>query len=298
MNARCPVMYQIDATRMVARRRPGRTSSLGGIRTQFRHMVVGSGTGIEFVMNFDTTHLEDLAGHRLSLQRNYEPKLRGLVETRSAQLAFDDFEREAALRSINALVWKLTAAGIHLERLWENHESLAMQQLMTRALRGNPDPKRFTEREVAFLTAEFEAYLVQARSFISVAQIHTLDACRVRFGGQLTNEKYDKAVRDAPKPVSDRLTRAHNFFTQDVFGPSKWGTLLQSLRNRVLHFDRVRPSRITSGEGLEELTVTGLSLETLAQDFENGAYDVLVNVIAPIWEREWLPGPYRPGMWE
>jgi hypothetical protein len=248
-------------------------------------------------MDSNTAHFEDLAGHRLSLQGNYEPKLRGLVETRSTQLGFDDFEREAALRSIDALVWKLTAAGIHLERLWENRESFAMQQLISKALSGVPEPKRFTDKEVAFLTAEFEAYLLQARAFISVAQIHTLDACRVPFGGHLTNEKYEKAVRRAPKDVSDRLTRAHSYFTQDVFGHGKWGSLLKSLRDRVVHFDRVRPSRATSGKGSEELTVAGLSLERLAQDFENGTYDLLVHVIAPIWERDWQPGPYRPGMW-
>ena len=248
-------------------------------------------------MNPDATHLEDLTGYRLSLQRNYEPKLRGLVETRSTQLGFDDFERRIALRSINALVWKLTASGIHLERLWENRESFARQQLISKTLDGVPEPKRFSDKEVAFLTAEFEAYLLQARAFISVAQIHTLDACRVPFGGQLTNQKYDKAVKKAPMDVSDRLARAHNYFTQSVFGRGKWGSILKSLRDRVAHFDRMRPSKLASGEGSEELTVTGLSLERLAQDFENGTYDLLVNVIAPIWERDWLPGPYRPNMW-
>jgi hypothetical protein len=242
--------------------------------------------------------LKEMTGHRLNLQRNYEPKLRGLVETRSTQLGFDDCEHKAALRSIDALVWKLTAAGIHLERLWENHESFALHQLISKILNNEPEPKRFTDKEVAFLTAEFEAFVIQARALITVAQIHTLDACRVPFGGQLTNEKYEKVVKNAPKDVSDRLTRAHNYFTQYVFGHDKWGNLLKSLRDRVVHFDRIRPSKTSSIEGSEELTVVGLSLERLAQDFENGTYDLLANVIAPIWERDWKPGVYQPGMWE
>ncbi len=249
-------------------------------------------------MDFDTKHLKYLAGRRLDSQQDYEPKLRELVRTRSAQLGFEAHERKFALRSIDALVWKLTAAGLHLERLWENRESSAVIQLMANALSGDPEPRRFTDKEVAFLAAEFEAYLVQARSLIGVAQIHTLDACRVPFGGQLTNERYDKAVNTAPNDVRVRLTRAHKYFTQNVFGRAKWGRLLTSLRDRVIHFDRVRPSRTALGEGSEELTVTGLSLERLAQDFENGAYELLVEVITPIWERDWQPGPYRPGMWE
>lgn len=241
--------------------------------------------------------LKDIAGTRLKFQRNYEPKLRGLVETRSRQLSFNDRECDAALKSIDALIWKLTAAGIHLERLWDYKDSVAMKRLLENAVHNNFDPKRFTDKEVAYLTVEFEAYLMQARAFISVAQIHTLDACRVPFGGILTNEKYEKAVKNAPVDVSGRLVRAYEYFTIDVFGSSKWGTLLRSLRDRVTHFDRIRPS-VTIIKDAEQLNVAGLSLERLVQDFENGYYDLLVDVIAPIWEREWKPGAYIPGMWE
>ena len=185
-----------------------------------------------------------------------------------------------------------------MERLWENRESLAMNQLVSNVLGNEPEPMRFTDKEVAFLTAEFEAYVIQARALITIAQIHTLDACRVPFGGQLTNEKYEKVVKKAPMAVVDRLTQAYNYFTQDVFGPDKWGTILKSLRDRVIHFDMIRPTKTSSNEGSDELAVVGLSLARLAQDFENGTYDLLVNVIAPIWERAWEPGPYKPGMWE
>ena len=138
--------------------------------------------------------------------------------------------------------------------------------------------------------------MIQARAFINVAQIHTLDACRIKFGGQLTNEKYKKAVKNAPSDVSERLVSAHAYFNNDVFGSEKWGALLKSLRDRVVHFDRIRPS-VSVNSDAEHLNVAGLTLERLAQDFETGHYDLLVDVIAPIWEREWIPGPHIPGMW-
>lgn len=235
---------------------------------------------------------------RLRLQRNYEPKLRALVEIRTRQLGFSELKRMRALRSIDALSWKLTVAGIHLERLWENKESFDLQKLVSKVYGGEPDPRRFTDEEIAYLMLEFEAYVIQARALITVAQIHTLDACRQPFGGRLTNEKYEKAVKGAPDEVKDRLVRAHEYFVKSVFGPEKWGTLIRSVRDRVLHFDRVRPTRIINEEGSEELTVRGLSLEQLAQDYENGTYDLLVDVIAPIWERGWEAGVYTPGMWE
>lgn len=241
--------------------------------------------------------LIDLAGKRLKFQRNYEPKLRALVETRSSQLGFTESEREKALKSMDALVWKLTAAGIHLERLWENREVFDRQQLISRILTDHSNHRRFTDEEVAFLTAEFEAFLFQARALISVAQVHTLDACRVQFGGQLTNEKYTRKVHSAPEQVKPRLTKAHKYFTEKIFGSGKWGSLLKSLRDRIAHFDRIRPSQINLYDGSEDLTVTGLSLERLAQDFENGVYDLLVEVIAPIWERKWVPGAYYQNMW-
>jgi hypothetical protein len=173
-----------------------------------------------------------------------------------------------------------------------------MKQLISTILSDEPEPKRFIDSEIAFLTAEFEAFVIQARSLITVAQIHTLDACRVPFGGHLTNAKYEKVVKKAPEDVSHRLIRAQNYFAQNVFGHNKWGSLLKSLRDKVVHFDRIRPSITSSDEESEELTVVGLSLERLAQDFENGTYDLIVSVIAPIWDRDWKPGPYKPGMWE
>ena len=245
----------------------------------------------------DKKKLKDITGTHLKFQRNYEPRLRGLVETRAEQLGFNDNERQAALKSIDALTWKLTAAGIHLERLWEYKESADMKNLLSNAFQYNLEPKRFTNKEIAYLTVEFEAFLVQARAFISVAQIHTLDACRVPFGGKITNEKYKKAVKIAPPDVSDRLKNAYKYFEDEVFGPDKWGSLLKSLRDRVVHFDRIRPSISIENE-TEQLNVAGLTLERLVQDFDNGHYYLLLDVIAPIWERKWISGAYVPGIWE
>ena len=71
--------------------------------------------------------LKEIATRRLKLQSNYEPKLRELVNTRSTQLDFSDQERRRALKSIDSFVWKLTSAGVHLERLWENSETIFPQ---------------------------------------------------------------------------------------------------------------------------------------------------------------------------
>ena len=245
----------------------------------------------------EENRLKETAGKRLFFQKNYEAKIRSLVETRIEQCQFNAIQRNAALKSIDALLWKLTAAGIHLERLWEFKETAAMNSLLKNVKNNISEPKRFTDKEVCYLTAEFEAYLMQARALISVAQIHTLDACRVSFGGILTNEKYEKAVKTAPPDVNNRLVIAYNYFLNEIFGSGKWGSLLRSLRDRVVHFDRIRPSSSIDNED-EQLRVAGLTLEQLAQDFENGSHSMFLNVIAPIWEREWISGSYSPGMWK
>ncbi|GAG96790.1 unnamed protein product, partial [marine sediment metagenome] len=220
-------------------------------------------------MGFNKHHKE-ITAHRLKLQGNYEPKLRELVRTRTAQLEFSDQERSKALKSLDSFVWKLTAAGVHLERLWENLESYNLDQLMNNIINDIPEPRRYEDEEIAFLTVEFEAFLFQARAIIIAAQIHTLDACRVEFGGMLTSEKYEKKVKNAPFEVRDRLIIAHDYFAQNVTGDGKWGALLIRLRDRIAHFDRIRPSEITLDDGSEEIRVAGSSLEWLAQKFEDG----------------------------
>lgn len=242
--------------------------------------------------------LREIAEYRLMLQRNYEPKLRKLVFIRSAEFGFSEDERKIALRSIDALMWKLTAAGIHLERLWENRETFDSQQLVARLSKRKPDPRRFTDPEITFLTTEFEAFLFQSRAFITVAQVHTLDACRLNFGGMLTNSKYKKIVGDAPPETKERLVKSYTYFTEHVFGKDNWGALLKSLRDRIAHFDRVRPTVSVDENEAEVINVTGLTLEQLAQEFETGIYDLMVNVIAPVWICKWESGPYHLGMWE
>ncbi len=240
-----------------------------------------------------TDKLLKIAESRLNFQKNYEPKLQSLVDIRTVQLGFNENERSSALKSMDALMWKLTAAGIHLERLWEFKETDRMKQLFETLISNNIEPKKFTDKEICYLTVELEAYLIQARAFISVAQIHTLDACRISFGGKLTTKTYENAVKNAG---IERLDNAYNYFSKEIFGTNKWGALLRSLRDRVLHFDRIRPSKSHVENG-EQLCVAGLTIEGLAQDFENGHHSLLINVIAPIWKRKWIAGSYIPGMW-
>ncbi len=191
----------------------------------------------------------------------------------------------------------MTVAGIHLERLWDFKESQLFDNLLKNVEEYKIDPRCFTDSEIAYLTSEFESFLVQARAFINVAQIHTLDACCIKFGGLLTNEKYDKIVMSEKLASPKKLIIAKQYFDEKVFSKDKWGFLLKSLRDRVVHFDRIRPTKINDNN-FEQLSVVGLSLEKLAQEFENGSYYLLVDVIAPIWDREWISGPFKKDMWK
>ncbi|MFO7448133.1 MAG: hypothetical protein R6W90_17370 [Ignavibacteriaceae bacterium] len=239
--------------------------------------------------------LKKTVERRLYLQNNYAPKLRSLVETRTDQLNFSVDQRNAAEKSMDALIWKLTAAGIHLERLWQFKESEMIKRLFETVNENRIDPRCFTDNEVAYLTLEFEAFLIQARSFISIAQIHTLHACGIPYNKLLTNEKYGKIIQKKPYPP-DKLVNAKLYFDKNVFNENRWGFLLKSLRDRVIHYDRIRPTKFNIDD-IEELSVRGLSLEKLAQEFENGYNSLLVDVITPIWDRKWIPGPFRKDMW-
>jgi hypothetical protein len=78
---------------------------------------------------------------------------------------------------------------------------------------------------------------------------------------------------------------------------------LVSLRDKVAHRDRVRPTfkgveTLPTGELFDWPTIQGVTYDRFCQTMKNGLFEMLRELFPLLYEREWIAGPYRPGMFE
>jgi len=77
--------------------------------------------------------------------------------------------------------------------------------------------------------------------------------------------------------------------------------LLRSLRNKTTHNTLIKPTieekENTQGLKINWPTIKGVNFANLAQiNFENKAFDMIRELFPVLFEIEWKPGPYKPGM--
>jgi len=130
--------------------------------------------------------------------------------------------------------------------------------------------------------------------------------------GSMSKEKFFKSLGSVDQsPFSDKVKKIEKYFHTQVFGssewygmnPNNWGSLLVSLRDKVAHRDRLRPS-FDSGETLvggvlfDWPTLRNITYDRFCQYMQNGMFALFTDVSPIIYELEWKAGVYKPDLWE
>ena len=237
---------------------------------------------------------------RIRMQRSEGQlgKFRSLVHERARALSFTEIEAKHAQDSIDAVLWKFTLSGIHLERLWMFRESLDLQKVLDSSF----GKHSMTSHEEIAAALELEGFLFQGRAMLDFLMHHVLAACRVGFQGQMSRRNFRKVIHRVGDTNSDKANAAMQYLDLYVFPDDKWGGFIRSLRNRIAHRDRLRPGRESQEKAIDTAldwpTIRGSTFHRLTQDFENEAWEALTTMIPALWDRTWIGGPERSGMWE
>ena len=108
-----------------------------------------------------------------------------------------------------------------------------------------------------------------------------------------------------------RAEQVKNYFEEKVFGGSEtgalltdnWGELLKNLRNSLVHRDVLHPD-FQNNEPLLTRIIgdwpereTDLTCSRFCQDVQNVMFYLLTKLAAVVYDLEYKPGPYKPGMW-
>jgi hypothetical protein len=128
--------------------------------------------------------------------------------------------------------------------------------------------------------------------------------------GRMSKRKFDKALLNVPTSMNDKAVLIAEYFDTKVFAestnswlnPEDWGTLLRSLRDKIAHRDRLRPSfdgdETLIGQVLFDWpTLRQTTYDRFCQYMQNGMFELLRESSPILYELEWKPGPYKPGMW-
>jgi len=185
------------------------------------------------------------------------------------------------------------------------------RQELFHALENSLDRLTVTDDELLLVSFVFEGFLFQARSFVDFYMIYVCLFLKTGQHGSMSVDRFFKALdRVNAPPFAEKAKQIHDYFDSSVFGtqdwsglnPNDWGSLLRSLRDKIAHRDRLRPSF----KGTETLvgqilfdwpTLKDITFDRFCQYMQNGMFALFTDVSPILYELEWRPGPYGPDQW-
>lgn len=205
---------------------------------------------------------------------------------------------------------KFYLATLHLEQLWSL--SHASRGGLLSALENSLDRLEWSDDEKVLGSFALEGFVIQAWTFVYFYMHYILLVLRSEYRGSMTKNKFQRElVKIRQQRFAEKARRVEEYFDTRVFGrPSTtglvsndWGTLLESLRTKVTHRDRLRASY----EGTETLldkvlldwpTLRGETYDRFCQQMQNGMFYMITDLSSILYELEWKAGPYREDLWQ
>jgi hypothetical protein len=197
-------------------------------------------------------------------------------------------------------------ANLSLEQLWALSETKRGE--LYAALENSLDKLDISDNELLLISFAFEGVLFQAMACLEFYMLYLcffLQLLPGDYRGKMTTstffDKLEKSKEDEPSGKVGQIegyfkTRVFGADKQDIWHPNNWGTLLISLRDKIAHRDRLRPS-FDSDETLigqvlfDWPTLRGITCDRFYQSMDNGLFCLIKELSSILYELEWKPGP-------
>ena len=211
---------------------------------------------------------------------------------------------------LRAVAFKFHLANLSLEQLWSLSDTKRSELFC--ALENSLDRLDVSDDELLLISFVFEGFLFQARSFLDFFMLYVCLFLKTGHHGSISTGKFSDALSKANEaPFAEKADRVRDYFDNKVFGspswtglnPDNWGSLLKSLRDKVAHRDRLRPS-YDSDETLvgkvlfDWPTLRNITYDRFCQYTQNGMFALFTDISPVLYELEWKAGPYKPGLWQ
>ncbi len=222
---------------------------------------------------------------------------------------YSEEERSQLRYYFKAVAYKFHLANLSLEQLWALSEDKRQELLY--ALDNSLDRLDVSDDELLAISFVFEGFLFQATSFLDFYMLYICILLKSGHQGSISKQKFFKALGRVSEPfLVEKAQGVGNYFANHVFAektgkwlvPDHWGTLLRSLRDKIAHRDRIRPSFQSNETLVGEVLLNWPTLQSITYDqfcqyMQNGMFTLFTEVAPLLYDLEWRSGPYRQGMW-
>jgi len=239
-------------------------------------------------------------------------KLKAMQEV-YLQLSSDLYSQEdiASIRYyLRAVSYKFQLASLSLDQLWSlsDHSRLGLAE----ALENSLDNLDVSEDELLIIAYSFESFLFYGQSFLDFYMLYVCLVLGTGHQGSMSRSRFYKRLRmDLNPALKSKARKIERYFDQTVYGRSaqgqlssdSWGSLLTSLRDKITHRDKLRPSFESSEKLADDVlfnwpTIQEETYDRFCQRFQNGMFYLIQDCSEILYGLEWKSGPLRDGMWD
>ena len=206
---------------------------------------------------------------------------------------------------LRAVSYKFQLANLSLEQLWALSETKRGE--LYAALENSFDRLDVSDDELLLISFAFEGVLFQVMACLEFYMLYLcffLQLLPVDYRGKMTTSRFfDTLAKSRRNDSSGKVKQVEEHFNvrvfgadkQDIWHPNNWGTLLISLRDKIAHRDRLRPSfdgdETLIGQVLFDWpTLRGITYDRFYQSVQSGLYCLIKELSPILYELEWKPG--------
>jgi hypothetical protein len=225
----------------------------------------------------------------------------------NAHLYTNDHEVEQIQYYADVVSYKYWLASISIEQLQAVRHSRIDEGILS-ALENSLDRLDCSDDDRLVVSFALECFLFQAMAFLDLYMIHVCLLLRTGHRGSMRRRVFYRELSNAQQgPFADKAGWVEEYFRSKVFGATykpaswvreDWGCLVESLRDRIAHRDRVRPSfdsqeTLINSVLLDWPTLQKMTYHSLCEMLRAGMYYLFYDVSAFLYDLEWdtLPQP-------
>lgn len=257
-------------------------------------------------------HEKDVADGLISLLHatrrfadSFPAKLEAMQDfyLRASVSDYDETDREMLRYYLRAFSFKFYLATLHLEQLWSLAHGAGINPPVRVILENSFDRHDLNNDSLLLTGFVFETLAVQAiAAFDFIAQYFS---CYFHIG-PIQNLSEHKLKEELDK-ISDPDMHEKALATSGYYSKPRERDrrdLLRRVRHSLVHRDKIYPSFTEKLSLLEQVVapspewVVEEQISEFSQEVQNDLFFLATNLLPNLYDLDWIPGPYRLGLWD